>query len=348
MPATRAWRRRLAGLLIAALASLTPARAQEGGGFFAGKTIRVTAGAAAGAAYDFMARVLANHYGRHIPGHPSFIVDNSPGASSLSMLNAFAARAPRDGLAIGLPLGGIVHEPRLNGLSRDGSNVHFDARAFAYLGSPARQPLIYAVTRESPFKSFADLRATPSTFASTSQGGDNYTMPILTNQLMGTKIRLVAGYKGVNDIFIAMEQGEVQGTGMVLASLLAKDDWMRDGRARVLLHFGAAPIGRMPDVPAATDFAPDEATRRMLRLYALKYNATYPFILPPGVPPERVAMLRAAFDETMRDPAFIAEALRFGIDIEPLSGVALSDIFTEIDRAPQSEIDRLRGFINAQ
>lgn len=321
------------------------ASAQPANDFFANKTIRITVGAAAGAAYDFMARVLANHYGQHIPGHPSFVVDNMPGAASLSMLNAFSARAPRDGTAIGLSLGGIVHEPRLHALSRDPANARFDARTFNFLGSPARQPLIYVVWGASPFHSFADLRAREATFATTAQGGDNYVIPVLTNQLLGTKLKLVSGYKGVSDIFVAMEQGEVQGTGLVLASLLAKDDWMRDGKARVLVHFGASPIKRLPEVPAALDLAPDAKTRELLRLYALKYETTYPFFLPDGVPPDRVALLRDAFDETMQDPAFIEEARRFGIDIDPLRGVDFARILAELDNASQQTIDQLRAFV---
>ncbi|MDB5596159.1 MAG: family tricarboxylate transporter, receptor protein [Hyphomicrobiales bacterium] len=338
---------RVLGALAWLLVSSAGALAQGEPAFFAGKTIRISVGAAAGAAYDFMARVVANHYGRHIPGAPSFLVENLPGAGSLIMLNTFAKRAPADGTAVALPLGGLVHEARLHGLSRDGSNVQFDPRGFAWLGSPAQQPLVFVIWRDAPFERFADLQARPSTFGTTSFGGDNYAMPMLTNQLMGTKIKIVAGYKGVNDIFHAMEQGEVQGSGMVVASLLAKEDWMRERKARVLLHFGADPMRGMPDVPAALDFAPNEATRSMLRLYALKYKVTYPFILPAGVPPERVSMLRTAFDALMKDPPFIAEARRFGIDVDPVSGRMIEEIVAEIDRAPPEVISRLKTYINA-
>ena len=241
-----------------------------------------------------------------------------------------------------------MHEARLHGLSRDGTNVQFDPRGFQWLGSPAQQPLVFVVWRDSPFKTFADLRERPSTFGTTSFGGDNYAMPMLTNQLMGTKIKVVAGYKGVNDIFHAMEQGEVQGSGMVVASLLAKEDWMREGKARVLLHFGAEPMRGMPEAPAALDFAPDDVTRQMLRLYALKYKTTYPFILPAGAPADRLQTLRTAFDAMMQDPAFVKDARRFGIDVDPVSGDAIKEIVDEIDRAPQEIIDRLKTYINAK
>ena len=260
-----------AATLIASILQLSPAanaqqRTQDAvADFYRGKTIRLIVGTAAGAAYDFMARVMANHYGRHIPGNPNFVVENMPGAGSIVMLNYLAVRAPQDGTAIGLSLGGVIHEPRLNALSRDGKNVQFDAAKFGWIGSPAQQPLIYVVWHQTPFQTFADLQKQEATFATTSRSGDNFVIPVFTNQALGTKLKLVQGYKGVNDIFHAMEQGEVQGTGMILASLLAKQDWIRDRKARVLMQFGATRNRLIPDVPTAIEMLRDERGGRGLR-----------------------------------------------------------------------------------
>ncbi len=314
--------------------------------FYRGKTIRIIAGAAAGAAYDFMARVLANHYGRYIPGQPAFIVENMPGAGSIIMLNYLANRAPQDGTAIGLALGGVIHEPRLNALSRDGKNVQFDATKFGWLGSPAQQPLIYVVWHQTPFVTFADLQKQEATFATTSRSGDNFVIPVFTNQALGTKLKLVQGYKGVNDIFHAMEQGEVQGTGMILASLLAKQDWIRDRKARVLMQFGAGRNRLIPDVPTAIETLQDESAKTMLRIYAQKYSTTYPFLLPAGVPPERLTALQDAFDAAMKDERLIADARKFGIDIDPVRGVEIEKIVAEVATLPADIVDRLRGLIN--
>jgi tripartite-type tricarboxylate transporter receptor subunit TctC len=162
----RIFRRTAAALASAAVFACSPvAHAQDAvADFYRGKTIRVIVGAAAGAAYDFMARVLVAHYGRYIPGNPNFVVENMPGAGSIVMLNYLAVRAPQDGTAIGLSLGGVIHEPRLNALSRDGKNVQFDATKFGWLGSPAQQPLIYVVWHQTPFQTFSDLQKREATF----------------------------------------------------------------------------------------------------------------------------------------------------------------------------------------
>ena len=336
-----------AAFLCAAVLQSNAARAQDSAAeFYRGKTIRLIVGAAAGAAYDFMARVLASHYGRYIPGQPAFVVENMPGAGSIVMLNYLANRAAKDGTAIGLSLGGVIHEPRLNALSRDGKNVHFDAEKFGWLGSPAQQPLIYVVWHQTPFQSFADLQKQEATFATTSRSGDNFVIPVFTNQALGTKLKLVQGYKGVNDIFHAMEQGEVQGTGMILASLLAKQDWIRDKKARVLMQFGATRNRLIPDVPTAIEVLQDENARQMLRVYAQKYSTTYPFLLPAGVPAERLRALQDAFDAAMKDEKLIADARKFGIDIDPVRGVEIEKLVAEVATLPGDVVEQLKGLIN--
>lgn len=340
---------RMAAALLgaAAMFNALPAVAQvDASDFYRGKSIRLTVGTAAGAAYDFMARVMASHYGRYIPGAPNIVVENMPGAGSIVMLNYLAVRAPRDGTAVGLSLGGVIHEPRLNALSRDGSNVQFDAAKFGWIGSPAQQPLIFAVWHQSPFRTFADLQNSEATFATTSRSGDNYVIPVFTNQSLGTKLKLVQGYKGVNDIFHAMEQGEVQGTGMILASLLARHDWIRDGKARVLMQFGATRNRLIPDVPTAIEVLQDEKARTMLRIYAQKYATTYPFMVPPGTPRERLLVLREAFDAAMKDEKLIADARKFGIDIDPVRGVEIEKLVAEVATLPGDVVEQLRGLIN--
>jgi tripartite-type tricarboxylate transporter receptor subunit TctC len=171
---------------------------------------------------------------------------------------------------------------------------------------------------------------------------------MLANNLLGTQIKLIPGYKGVTDIFLAMQQGEVQGTGMILASLLAKEDWMRDGKARILVHFGNARLREIPDVPAAIEFARDDTARQMLQLYALKYKATYPFLVPPDTPRERLQILRDGFDALMKDPAFAAEARKFGINIDPMRGEEIASIISTVEKAPQDVVDRLRTYLHGQ
>ena len=322
-----------------------PGAAQTPAEFFRGKTVHLIVGAAAGAAYDFAGRAVAAHMGRHIPGNPNIVVENMPGAAGIPMMNHLYNRAARDGTVFGVPLNGIVLEPRLKALSREGGAVMFDLSKMSWIGTPAQQPQSIIVWKDAPFHSLKDLQTKEAIFGTTSSGTDSNVMPLLLNQLTGAKIKVVAGYKGVTDIFHAIEQGELQGASVLLSSFLGKPDWVRDRKARLLLHFGTDRIRGIEDVPTAIELTPDDEAKMMLRVYATKFKTTYPFVLPPGVPEDRVRALREGFDATMKDPAMIAEAKRFGIDIDPLGGDAIAQLMRDIDAVPQPVIDRLRKLI---
>lgn len=338
--------------LIAVAALLLPLSAQAQGSqqdeaaFFKGKTVRLLSGGAPGAAYDFVGRAIAAHMGRYIPGEPNMIIENMPGAASIVMMNHLYNRAARDGTAMGMPLNGIVLEPRLKSLSRDGSNVHFDLSKMRFVGTPAQQPQVLWVWHQTPYATIEDLRSKASNFGSTAPGGDNYILPSLSNALLGTQMKIITGYKGVNDIFLAAEQGEVHGATVNFSSLLGKPDWMKEGKARILIQFGTERLANIKDVPTAIELAKDEASKQMLRVYATKFKTTYPILLPPDVPPARVKTLQAAFDATMKDKAFIADAEKIGIDVSPLGGAEIEKVMAEIDAAPQDVIDRLRQLVN--
>lgn len=333
-------------VVLGAMLAATCAQAQDEAAFFKGKTVRILVGGAAGAAYDFVGRALAAHMGRHIPGEPSVIVENMPGAASIVMMNTLYNRAARDGTAMGMPLNGIVLEPRLKSLSRDGSNVHFDLSKMRFVGTPAQQPQVLWVWHQTPYASIEDLRSRPSNFGSTAPGGDNYILPTLSNALLGTQMKIITGYKGVNDIFLATEQGEVHGATVNFSSLLGKPDWMAAGKARILIQFGTERLASLKDVPTAIELAKDEGSRQMLRVYATKFKTTYPILLPPDVPAARVRTMQGAFDATMLDKAFIADAEKIGIDVSPLGGPEIEKVMAEIEAAPQDVIDRLRLLVN--
>lgn len=324
----------------------SPVSAQTPAEFYKGKTVHLIVGTAAGAAYDFAGRAVAAHLGRFIPGNPAVVVENMPGAASLPMMNHLYNRAARDGTVIGLPLNTVVLEPSLKTLSREGGAVLFDLTKMSWIGTPAQQPQSFVVWKDAPFRTHADLRGKDALFGTTSVGTDSAVMPQFTNQLMGTKIKVIAGYKGVTDIFHAMETGELQGASVLLSSFLGKQDWVRDKKARVLLHFGTERIKSIPDVPTAIELAPDDEAKTMLRIYATKFKTTYPLLAPPGVPDDRIKALREAFDAAMKDPAMIAEAARFGIDIDPLSGAEIAALIQDVEKAPASVIDKLRKFLD--
>lgn len=334
--------------LLVALSSLMvdPAFAQGADPFWRGKTVKIMIAAAPGAAYDFVGRALAAHMGRHIPGGPAVVVENVPGAASLILLNTLYNKAARDGTVFGLPLNGVVLEPRLKVLSREGGAVNFDLSKMEFVGTPTQQPQILWVFHKTPFNTAADLVKTKSILGSTAPGGDNSILPALANVFLGAKMEVVTGYPSVNNIFLASETGEVHGGTVNYSSLAGKTDWMEQNKARVLIQFGVERIPELPDTPTAIELARDEVGRQALRTYALKYRTTYPFLLPPGVPADRVAALRLAFMETMKDPRFIEDARRIGVDVNPLDGAEIGKIMREIDEAPLEAIESLRKILN--
>ena len=332
-------------LFVGALILATGAHAQDVADFYRGKTIRMVIGSAAGAGYDLTGRLLTAHLGRHIPGNPSFAVENMPGASSLIMTNWLANSAARDGSVIGMPASGVMLEPRLNILSREGGAAKFDVAQFGWLGTPVQDPNVLWVYDSAPVRSFADLKTTPIIVGATAAGADNFTLPQIVNDLFGAKMKIVPGYKGQNDIFIAAERGEIQGNATGLPNLaIARSDWMRDRKVRILLQFGAERQKTLRDVPTAAELAAG-ADRDMLMFYAIKFNMARPVATPPGTPPERLTALQAAFDATMQDPAFLDEAKRQGFDIDPLSGKEIGRYMQTINSVPQVMVDRLKKMI---
>jgi tripartite-type tricarboxylate transporter receptor subunit TctC len=322
------------------------ARAQAGAEFFKGKTLRIIVAAAPGAAYDFVGRAVASSLGRHIPGAPSIVVENMPGAGSLVMMNTLYNKQSRDGTVMGLPINGVVLEPRLKMLTREGGTANFDLSKMSFIGSPTQQPQILWVWHGSKFKEAADLKSSKAMMGSTSFGADNYILPKLANEFLGTKLEVIPGYNAVNDIFMAGERGEVDGGTANYSSLAGKPDWIKDNKARVLIQFGAERIADLPNVPTASELASDDESRAALQAYALKFKTAYPFVLPPNVPPDRVQILRDAFAETMKDPQFVGDAQRLGFDVEPVTGEEISAYIRKLDSVPQAVVDRLRKAMN--
>ena len=325
-----------------ALASVARA-ADDAETFYPGKTITFYIGAAPGAAYDLVGRAVATHIGRHIPGGPSVVVQNMPGAGSLIMINHLYNRAPRDGTALGLPLNGVLLEQRLKLYESGGGAVRFDLTKMAWIGSPAEEPQVMWVWHTSPIKTFQDLRLTEATLGATSPTADNFLTPRLAQRLLGGKIKLISGYKAVNDIFMAAERGEVSGNSTPLAAImLGKQDDFRSGKIRVLAQFGTTRLGRLPDVPTGIELAPDGETRSLLEFWALKFRAAYPIAAPPETPPHRIEALRAAFDATMKDENFKSFAARAGLELSPVSGRAIDEIVSKIEATNDVRVAKIR------
>jgi tripartite-type tricarboxylate transporter receptor subunit TctC len=340
--------RALAVVLVACstILSSTDLRADSVSDFYHGKTLRMIIGSAAGAGYDLTGRLLANHMSRHIPGNPAIVVENMPGASSLVMTNYLYNNAPRDGTVIGMPASGIMLEPRLHLLTREGGKAQFDINRLGWIGTPMQDPEVLWVYGNAPIHTFSDLKTNPIIVGATATGADNYILPLILNQVLGTQMKIVPGYKGQNDIFVAAERGEVQGNSTGLPNLvLSEPDWLKQHKARILVQFGTKRVKSLPDVPTAAELAASDEDRQMLLFYALKFNMARPLAASPDVPPERLEALRAAFDATMQDPQFLDDAHRLGFEIDPLGGKEIAKDMQSIADAPQDMVDRLRKLI---
>jgi tripartite-type tricarboxylate transporter receptor subunit TctC len=333
----------IAALMCSAIPSLAQSPAPAD--FFRGKVIRLIIGAAAGGGYDIPGRVVANHFSRHIPGNPKIVVENMPGASSLIMTNYLYNIAPRDGTVIGMVNNSIPLEPRLKVLTRQGGGAQFDLEKMSWIGTPVREPHLLW-TWSAAARTVEDLRKRKVTIGSNGVGGDNYTLPFLANRLLGTQAVLVTGYPGTNDTFLAVERGEVQGGGTSLLNLMSnRPDWFRDGRASVIINFGTDRLPEIPQVPTAIELAENEGDKELFRFLAMKFEMARPLALPPGVPSERVRLLQDAFDATMKDPEYLAEAKKIGLDVSPLGGAAIARLVTDIQGTSEAVVQRLRGLL---
>jgi tripartite-type tricarboxylate transporter receptor subunit TctC len=346
-------RRRLRALVVPALVALAVAATCTAAGaadsvadFYRGKSLRLIIGSAPGGAYDIAGRIIATHMGRHIPGAPTIVVEDMPGAASLVMANYFYNRAPHDGTVIGMPNSNILLEPRLKILSRSSGNAQFDISRFGWLGSAVQEPQVFWVVSSTPVRDFKELKDQKVAMAATAVGADNYTLPLVVNEIFGTHLQPVTGYRGSSEFFIAAERGEVQGAVGALSNLTVNqaDGW-RSGKFRVLMQFGSERNGDIKATPTAIELAATEADRQMLRFIALKFSLARALLLPPDVPAAQTEALRAAFDATMSDPGFLDAARKLGIDIDPLDHRAIQRLIGQVDGTPDEVVDRLRNLI---
>jgi tripartite-type tricarboxylate transporter receptor subunit TctC len=245
-----------------------------------------------------------------------------------------------------MPNNNVPLEPRLQILSREGGNVSFDITKFDWIGSPVQEPQIL-FTLASAARSVDDLKAGKVLVGSTARSADNFSLPFMLNQLLGTKMEIIPGYQGQNDIFLAIERGEVQGNNTGLTNLLVtKPDWVSSGRVKILVQYGSERAAAIPDVPTALELAPDESTRELIRLFVLKFQMARPIAVPPGIPSERLRALQVAFDATMKDPEFLAEAQKIGLEINPVSGIEVTRLVAEMQTTPQAVVDRLKNLLS--
>lgn len=317
--------------IAAVVLTLTPvsaASAESSPPFYRGKQIELDINSSVGGGYDLYARLLARHMGKHIPGDPTIVPKNMVGASGLRLANWLASAAPRDGTVMGAVSRATAFEPLLGNKA-----AQYDGTKFAFIGSGNDEVSVCVTWHTSGVPTFADALKTEVTVgASGGIGDDTYQFPALLDRMFGAKFKIVRGYPGGNEINLAMERGEVKGRCAIPWSTVkaTRRDWIDDKKANFLMQFSLAKHPDLPNVPLVTDLAKTDEQRKILKLIFGRQIMGRPFALPPGVPRERVAELRKAFDATMTDKDYLADAAKMKLEVKPVSGERIERLIDDI------------------
>ena len=312
--------------LAATLATLAVAHAQDAAEFYRGRTVSLVVGFNPGGGADTYARLVARHLGKHIAGNPTVVVRNMQGAGSVVAANHIYNVSPKDGTELGLFAGNITIDPLMGGTQHK-----YDARKFGWVGAPSSDSNVCLSSLSSSFKTIDDvIRREMITGTS---GTSTYDFPVVMNNVIGTKFKLVKGYGGSAALRLAMERGEIEGfCGVGYNSM--RTAGLADGKANILVQVGLAKNPHMPNVPFIFDYAKSDEDRQILRLVFGWLDLERPIGAPPGVPEERLRALREGFDRAMKDSALLADAEKAQVGIEPMSGAAIAAFVDEAYRAP--------------
>lgn len=319
---------------IAYLAVSPSGQAQD---FYQNKQINFIVASGAGGGYDTNARVLTRTLSNHIPGQPKIIVQNMPGASGIQATNHLYTIAERDGTVIGATANTMPLDPLLGGPAS-----RFDPRQLGWIGSIGKQVNVCLVWHTSPIKTFAQVQQQEVKVSSTGATGWRSIMPRILNAVAGAKYKVISGY-ATTESMLAVERGEVDGICTTWETLMAsQQQWLVDKKVRFLAQFGFEPIPALKDVPMGLQFVKDPADLEAIRLIFLQQETGRPVVAPPGVPAERLAILRKAFDETMKDPGFLADAAKAQLDVSPLSGAAIDEMLKKAYASPPATVERAK------
>lgn len=322
-----------AGLALCA----TVAAADPVADFYASRQVNLIISTGVGGGLDANARLVARHMTKHIPGKPTIVARNMPGAGHVQATNFMHNQAPKDGSHIGAILPSFILYQLI-----DGRGAQYDSRNFNWLGASDVDNMNVYVWHTTPIASVNDARAREVLMGGTGAGSYTILFPTLMNALLGTRFKIVSGYKSTNEIHLAMERGEVQGrAGNFFSSLRSTNaDWMRDRKIVLLAQIGETRDPDFPDTPLLQELTDDAEARTIFRLFSAEIAMGRAFLTTPGVPAERLAALRAAFEATMRDEGFLTEAKTAGIDVRPLPAAAVSRIAEEILATPKPLLER--------
>jgi tripartite-type tricarboxylate transporter receptor subunit TctC len=331
--------------LVAAIATVVRcgfAAADPLGDFYTGKQITLIVGSDVGGGYDAQARLAARHLGRLLPGHPTIVVQNMPGAGSLLAANHLYNVAAKDGTVIGL-----IQRSVLTAQLTNPNGVHFDIEKFNWLGNFASETAITLAWHETPFKSIEDVMANEMIIGGTGPSNDSETTPRMLNELIGTKFKIVSGYKGTPDMNLAMERGETQGMGDWSWSNIKtrKPEYLSDQKVRILLQIGLQKLPDLPNVPLAMDYVKNDSDRSAMRLYLSQKEIARPLVAPPSLPAERIANLRAAFMGMFDSVEFASDVAKSKLEVDPMPGEEVQKVIAFIASAPPEVGRRLEKAI---
>jgi tripartite-type tricarboxylate transporter receptor subunit TctC len=319
-------------MLVAAVLPAASAPAQAPESFFKGRQITFLIGAGAGGGYDAYFRTFARYVVRHIPGAPTIVPKNMPAASGLAAANTLYTSAERDGSTIGafpndIPMDTLFGNP----------GARYDAQKLNWLGSIGKLENVCATWITSPIKTIAQAREREVIVAAAAATSYSAIMPKVLNALLGTKFKIVSGYDPGSGMTLALESGETEGVcGLSWSTIkAARPHWITDHKLNVLVQMGLAKLPELPDVPAALDLVTDPVKKQVLELILTRQEIGRPVAAPPGLPTDRLEVLRRAFDETMKDPEFLAEAQKLQLEIEPLTAHEIDTLLANAFATPK-------------
>ena len=340
-------KRRLAPSLVApSLAAIAlvgcaagSATAQPADTFYKGRTVDLVIGYPPGGSNDVYARAVSRYLGRYLPGNPTVIPRNMPGGGSLLAANHMYSVAPKDGgtLAIISPTAAL--DQKLGNPA-----VKFDAGKFNWLGRISSSVNQLMVWHTQPYTSWKDALGQEIALAATGAGSTVSVYPTVLNNVLKTRFKLVMGYKGSGEAMLAMERGEAHGHSTSFEALKSQHpDWLRDRKVRILVQFALKRHHEMPGVPTALEIAETEEEKAILAAVLAATEVGKPVMTAPGVPAERVTLLRRAFDQMVKDPEFVAEFTRQGLDLEPLTGEVLQKLVEDVANIPPALTDKVKA-----
>jgi len=345
----RAFRRALAVTTFfatSALCAVTPARADAIEDFYKGKTVSLIVSSSTGGGYDTLARLLTRFISRHLPGQPNIVIRNMPGAGGIVATNHLYTLAAKDGSVIGAVQNNTPFEPLFGT-----KEAQYDPTKFNWLGSPSVETSILTVWHTAPASNLEEARKNELKMGSSGANSTPSFYGRLLNETLGTKLKLIVGYPGQNDALLAMERGELDGYPSVFYNSLVstRPNWLPEKKVKLIVQYGAEKLPQFPDVPFVLDLVKNEEDRQLWRAAVGPIATGRPYLLPPGVPQDRVVAMRKAFWDAFNDKEFLSEQAKASLGADtPRTGEQIQDIIVQSYRSPPAVVERLKKLQQSQ